>query len=57
MSTDCTFSVTVPDFEMAVEGLLNRGQDLLGVRRYSSNTEAMRRVMLLKDAYESGAPR
>ena len=57
MSAYCTFSVTVPASEVAVARLLNSRQDLLDVRRHSSNTEVMRRVMLLRDTYESGAPR
>ena len=49
--------LAVPASEVAVERLFSRGRDLLGVRRYSLNAETMRRVMLLRDAYKSEAPR
>ena len=49
--------LAVPASEVAVERLFSRGRDLLGVRRYSLNAETMRRVMLLRDAHKSEAPR
>ncbi|KAJ6001163.1 hypothetical protein N7481_001572 [Penicillium waksmanii] len=41
--------LAIPAAEVAVEKLLSRGRDLLGVRRHSMKGETMRKVMLLRD--------
>lgn len=49
--------IAVPTSGVIVERLLDGGEDILSVRQCPLNSEAMRRVVLVRDAYKSGAPR
>jgi hypothetical protein len=43
--------LAIPGSEVDVERLFNVGRDVLGIRRYSMNTETLGLLVLLKDSH------
>jgi hypothetical protein len=42
--------IAVPGAEVDIERLFNKGQDLLGLRRWSLGSETMQKLLILKDS-------